>query len=86
MRLPIIIIAAVLSVFLVAPAFSQSILVCDKDHDLLFHDPEGAGNVTATYGITKALDDNGYAYTKVAGIPTDLSPYDIVFLVMGALC
>ena len=61
MRLTIFILAAAFAVSLAAPAFSQSILVCDKDHDLLFHDPEGAGNVTATYGVTKALDDNGYA-------------------------
>jgi hypothetical protein len=37
------------------PAYSQNILVWDKDHDLKFQDPEGAGSVDGTYGVTKAL-------------------------------
>ena len=67
-------------------ALSQDILVIDKDHNKTFPDPEGAGYVDATYGVTKALDDCGYAYTKVNGFPVDISRHDIVFIVMGTYC
>ena len=78
--------AACLALCTAWPAFSQSILVWDKDHDKLFQDPEGAGLVDETYGIKKALDANGYSYTVVKTLPSDLTPYDIVFVIMGAYC
>ncbi|MHC4941459.1 MAG: hypothetical protein ACYTG7_00415 [Planctomycetota bacterium] len=68
------------------PAYSQNILVWDKDHDLKFQDPEGAGSVTALYGTTKALDDNGYTYNVSKTLPSDLTPYDILMIVMGTYC
>jgi hypothetical protein len=67
-------------------ALSQDILVVDKDHNKTFPDPEGAGNVDATYGVTKALDDCGYAYTKVDNFPGDISRFDIMFIIMGTYC
>jgi len=69
--------------FITSNAYSQSILVWDKDHELLITDPEGAGMVDATYGITKALTDCGYAHSVTNSIPSDLSPYDILFIIMG---
>jgi len=71
----------------IAPlAFSQSILVWDKDHDKTIPDPETGVYVDATYGVTKALGDCGYAYTTVKVLPSDLSSYDILFVVMGTYC
>lgn len=72
--------------FIALPAHSQSIIVWDKDHNKLFPDPEGAGNVDPTYGITKALDDNGYTYDVTTSPNPDLSSYDILLLVMGIYC
>ena len=69
-----------------APVFSQSILIWDKDHNKLFPDPEGAGNVDATYGVKKALTNLGYTYTVSYTLPSDLSSYDIVFVIMGVYC
>jgi hypothetical protein len=71
---------------LAMPAFPQSILVWDKDHDQLFPDPEGAGEVDATYGITKALDALGYTYDMTTATLPDLEGYDILFLIMGTYC
>jgi hypothetical protein len=68
------------------PAYSQSILVWDKDHNLKFQDPEGAGLVDATYGVKKALTENGYTHTAVTTLPADLTPYDIIFVIMGTYC
>ncbi len=86
MRWIVPVLAAGLIFCLAAPAFSQSILVWDKDHDKLIPDPEGTGDVDATYGVTKALDDCGYTYTKVTQLPADLGRYEIIFLVMGTYC
>ena len=68
------------------PAFSQSVLILDKDHNKTFVDPEGAGFVDATYGVKKALDECGYTYKVMYSFPSDLGPYDIIFLVMGTYC
>jgi len=86
MRIIISLVAVGLLCFLSLPALAQDILVWDKDHNLLFPDPEGAGNKTATYGVTKALDDLGYAYDLTSTPPTDLSNYNILFVVMGTYC
>ena len=71
---------------LATPALSQDILVWDKDHNKTFTDPEGAGSVDACYGITKALTDNGETFTKVTVLPSDLTPYNILFVIMGTYC
>ena len=79
-------IAVGLVLCLAAPAFSQSILVWDKDHNKLFPDPEGAGNVDATYSVKKTLNNLGYTHTVTYSLPADLSPYDIIFVIMGVYC
>ncbi len=86
MKLSILLLIVAAGAFCAAPALSQSIFVWDKDHNKLFSDPEGAGNVDATYGITKALTDNGFAFTQNTALPPNLNPYDIVFVVMGTYC
>ncbi len=69
-----------------APASAQSILVWDKDHNKKFNDPEGGGQVDATYGITKALTANGYTFTTTTTLPGNLSPYNVIFVIMGTYC
>jgi hypothetical protein len=86
MRLLIPLLVAGLVLGLAAPALSQSILVWDKDHNRLFPDPEGGGNVDATYGVTKALDGLGYTYDVTLLPMPDLSGYDILLLIMGVYC
>lgn len=86
MRLLIPLLVAGLVLGLAAPALSQSILVWDKDHNNLFADPEGGGNVDATYGVTKALDALGYTYDVTLVPMPDLSGYDILMLIMGTYC
>ena len=86
MRLSTLFLMIAVVAFCAAPAFSQSIFVWDKDHNKLFPDPEGGGNVDATYGVTKALTANGFSFTKSITLPADLSPYDIIFVVMGTYC
>jgi len=74
-------------IFLLAPvAFSQDILVWDKDHGKLFQDPEGAGLVDASYGVTKALTDCGYTFDVTTSPNPNLGAYDILFLIMGTYC
>lgn len=68
------------------PVLSQDILVWDKDHDKMFFDPDGAGMVDATFGITRALDTCGETYDESSTLPVDLTPYSIIFIVMGNLC
>jgi len=86
MRLRLLAIMTALAFLLAPMALSQSILVWDKDHNLTFQDPEGGGQVDATYGVTKALTANGYTFTKVTTLPADLSPYNILFVIMGSYC
>jgi hypothetical protein len=86
MRLPILLLMTAVVAFCAAPAFSQSIFVWDKDHDKLFADPEGGGNVDATYGVTKALTANGFTFTESATLPGNINSYDILFVIMGTYC
>ncbi len=86
MRILTCILTAAVLALVGAPAFSQSIFVWDKDHNLKFTDPEGAGQVDATYGVSKALTDNGFTHTTGTSLPFDLSSYDIIFVVMGTYC
>lgn len=86
MRLLTFVLAAAVVGFFAAPGLSQEIYVWDKDHDLKFTDPEGGGQVDATYGVKKALDACGLPYTFGTTIPSDLSIYDILFVVMGSYC
>jgi len=82
--IPLVVVA--LLCFVAAPLFSQTILVWDKDHNKKFQDPEGAGLVDPTYGITKALDDNGFSYDVTTLTNPDLTGYDTLFVVMGIYC
>jgi len=74
-----------LAVFAVA---AQSILVVDYDNGLTFTNPDGSGDVDSEEALLAALDDNGSNYDIVVGdentqLPTDLSAYDQVFLLLG---
>lgn len=86
MKLHLLLAVAALTLCLATPALSQDILLWDKDHSKKFPDPEGAGSVDASYGVEKALTDNGYAFVKQTKLPTDLSPYNIIFVIMGTYC
>lgn len=86
MRWTVPLLAAGLLFCLALPAFSQTILVWDKDHNTMFVDPEGAGSVDATYGVRKALSDNGYDYRVMSALPADLSPFKTILVVMGTYC
>lgn len=86
MRVTIILPIIGLLAIVAMPASSQSIIVWDRDHDQMIADPEGAGYVDATYGITNALDDLGYAYDVTVELEPDLSGYDVLFLIMGTYC
>jgi hypothetical protein len=86
MRLRYLWLVVGLALCFTVPAFSQSILVFDKDHNRTFPDPEGAGLKDATYGVTKALTENGYTFTTVTTLPSNLNPYDIIFVIMGVYC
>jgi hypothetical protein len=69
-------------------AQTQQILIWDHDKgaDNMFYDPEGSGYVGCEYGIQRALSQNGVAATTLLYLPTDLSPYDAIFIVMGWYC
>jgi hypothetical protein len=86
MRLWTFVLAAVIVGFFAAPALAQSILIWDKDHNLLFYDPDGSGLITAVDGIERALTANGYAFTTETTLPSDLGPYDVIFVIMGTYC
>ena len=66
-----------------ADAFSQNIYIWDKDLGEIFLDPEGSGMVGCEYAIKQCLTANGYTFTSGTTLPGDLSPYDILFVVMG---
>jgi len=51
-----------------------------------FPDPEGGGMVGSDYAIRQALLANGYTYTMGTILPADLSPYDVLFVIMGVYC
>lgn len=74
-------------VFLLAGiAPGQEILVFDNDLGDTFPNPDGGGTVGCEYAVENALADNGYSTTTYTFLPTNLDPYDGIFIVMGAYC
>ncbi|MCD4733601.1 hypothetical protein K8R78_05130 [bacterium] len=63
---------------------AQSILVADYDNGLTFTNPDGSGEVDSEAALLTALDNNGSSYDLVSQLPSDLSAYDQVFLLVGA--
>lgn len=77
--------AAAMVLVFAASALPQQVLVWDHDMGKVFSDPEGGGNVGCEYGIQQALAANGYTYTTWNGntLPADISPYDVIYVVLG---
>ena len=68
---------------LVLPCQSQNILVWDNDNAATIAIPESSIEVSCSYGIEKALNENGYTYFTSETLPDDLSQFDIIFIILG---
>lgn len=76
----------IISLYLAHPSFAINILIWDYDGFVTFNDPESYDHVGCQYGIEKALSANGYSYTSTYWLPRDLTPYDVIFIVLGFYC
>lgn len=48
-----------------------------------FYDSDVGDSVNCGFGIEQALNANGYVCTKGTTLPSDLDPYDIMFVTLG---
>ena len=73
---------------LVSPCGSLNLLILKKSERADFNNPDIESptrfdRVQCDYGIGTALADNGYTYTTVDMMPSDLTPYDVIFVILG---
>lgn len=74
-----------LIIILLIPAFlySAHILIWEYDTLDIFFDPMVGDSVSCPHWIQKALDDNGHTHETYPQMPSDLSPYDAIFVTTG---
>ena len=60
-----------------------AIFIWNYDALDVFDDPELGTSVDCAYSLEQTLLAHGYNYTKPTTLPTNLDPYDIVFVTLG---
>jgi len=63
--------------------YSANVLIWEYDTLDIFYDPVRAESVDCPHNIEKALIDNGHTYETYPYLPSDLTPYDVVFVTTG---
>ncbi len=72
----------------VLPCDSLNMLILKKSERADFNNPDIESptrddRVQCDYGIGKALAENGYTFETVEKMPSDLKPYDVIFVILG---
>ncbi|MBN1424847.1 hypothetical protein JXA88_09850 [Candidatus Fermentibacteria bacterium] len=76
MRVP----AVLLFLFLAMSVQAANVFVYDHDDGATLTDPLGAGVVGTQFAVVRALQASGHQVTTSTVLPTNLSPYDAVFV------
>ena len=66
--------------------YSANVLLLDRDRGRIFYSPEQARHEGCEQNIMRALEANGHQVTRVTVLPGDLSPYEVIFIVLGFAC
>lgn len=75
--------ALMLLVILVGLCGAFHVLVADYAGGYTFDDPDGGGQISSEEPLLNALDVLGHSHTLRTNLPDDLSPYDVVFVLLG---
>lgn len=59
------------------------VLIWEYDTLDIFYDPVLAESVDCVHSLQKALLDNGHTYVTYPYLPTELNPYDVIFVTLG---
>ncbi|KPL09992.1 hypothetical protein AMJ71_04805 [candidate division TA06 bacterium SM1_40] len=76
-----------LTCLLTAPAVccAQSVFIWKMETESIV-DPDGGGSVQQDYAVKRALDELELVYEVGRDLPEDLSPYRVIFVLMGWWC
>ncbi len=74
---------ALVLVMLAATCPVAEMLVWDNDNGKTFANPDGSGYVGCEYAVVNALQDNGHPTDVLRYLPSDVSAYEAIFIVLG---
>ena len=64
-------------------AIAANVLIWEKDALDTFYDSQVGLTIDTPYWVEQTLSALGHTYTTVATLPTNLDPYDVVFVMLG---
>ncbi|OGC41314.1 hypothetical protein A2Y85_07965 [candidate division WOR-3 bacterium RBG_13_43_14] len=72
-------------VLLILPvvALAANVLVWEYDSLDTFYDSQAGGTIDTPYWIQQTLTALGHAHTTTSTLPSNLAPYDAVFVLLG---
>ncbi len=62
---------------------AANVLIWEYDAADIFYDPQLGRSVDCPYWLEQSLTANGHTYTTTNTLPSDLSPYQVVFVTLG---
>ncbi len=75
--------ALVLLSAMVLPLSAADVYVWNFDDEDVFYCSEAGSTVDCAYWIEETLDAAGHSVTTGTTLPSDLGPYDVVFVTLG---
>ncbi|MCD4776551.1 MAG: hypothetical protein K8S15_10955 [Candidatus Aegiribacteria sp.] len=65
------------------PLYADHAFIWNYDDDDVFYCSEYGGSIDCSYWIEQTLTCNGHTFTTNTALPSDLSSYDVVFVLTG---
>jgi len=69
--------------FFILPLRAEHAFIWNYDDADIFYCNEYGGNIDCSYWIEQTLTSNGHSFVTETDLPTDLSTYDVVFVLTG---
>ncbi|NOQ22206.1 MAG: hypothetical protein GQ565_06115 [Candidatus Aegiribacteria sp.] len=80
--LKIVLLACIL-MFFILPLQAENVFIWNYDAKDVFNCTEAGGSISSAYWIEQTLTFNGHTFNTDTLLPTDLSTYDVVFVLTG---
>lgn len=69
--------------FFTLPLQAEHVFIWNYDDDDVFYCDEYGGTIDCSYWIEQTLTFNDHTFVTDTSLPSDLSPYDVVFVTTG---
>ena len=77
----------IILVSIIFSLFAQEVYIWDNENpSFYFPDPETGYSVSGSDAIISLLDASSISYNYGTALPTDLSQYNLIFILLGSFC